>query len=76
MANKKAYKPIVERIVFCRSCSKPIVDDRYYTIPSVKSSSDTKYIFHLTPMDCANAEELRKDWYRQYGANGNIKSRT
>jgi hypothetical protein len=74
MAKKKQYKPIVDRILFCRSCSKPIVGE-YYTVPAKNNIKATKFIYHMTPMDCANAEELRKDWYRQYGANGNIKSR-
>ena len=70
---KKQYKPIVERILLCRSCAKPIIDDRHYT---VKGKGVDKFFFHLSAIDCANAEELRKDWYRQYGADGNIKSRT
>ena len=75
MTKKKQYKSIVDRILFCRSCSKPIVGE-HFIVPAKDGIKATKFVYHMTPTDCANAEELRKDWYRQYGANGNIKSRT
>ena len=47
----------------CQSCAKPIVDDNYYTVPSSKNNKEYRY--HNTAQQCASAEPLKKDWYRQ-----------
>lgn len=61
---KSYHGTIRQRIPFCNSCYKPIVGDSFYTVSSKRTNALFKY--HNTPQDCANADELEKDWYRKY----------
>jgi hypothetical protein len=49
-------------IVLCDSCGKPI-DGEVILVPSSKGIS-TDWVYHSTPTECANADELRMDWRR------------
>lgn len=59
----KSYGSIRERLVLCYTCGKPIVGDKMYTVPSTRKLK--KDIFHSTARECADAEPLARDWYRQ-----------
>ena len=60
----KSHGTIRERIVFCGACSKPIVDDNFFSVKSFSRNKEMK--FHNTAQDCANADKLQRDWYRQH----------
>ena len=49
-------------IVLCESCSKPLGNE-YIVVRANKRD----YKYHNDYKECANAEPLRKDWYRQSG---------
>ena len=60
----KSNGTIVERLNLCGTCRRPIVSDNFF---SVKTYNNAKSMnFHNTAQDCANAEPLRRDWYRQH----------
>ena len=47
-------------ITLCASCNKPIVDE-VTIVKSVAGATKTWY-YHPTPIDCANAMKLSKNW--------------
>ena len=63
--SKQQYLAIRDRInlTLCNTCYKPIVDDNFYIVLGHRRLK--KYIYHSTAQACANAEPLKKDWYRQ-----------
>ena len=63
--SKQQYLAIRDRInlTLCNACYKPIVDDNFYIVLGHRRLK--KYIYHSTAQLCADAEPLKKDWYRQ-----------
>lgn len=63
------------KAILCESCNKPIVTEAL-VIPS-RVGEKKKFNYHLTPMDCANAEPSKKNWrksVKRQGADSYIRT--
>ena len=60
----KSNGTIRSRLNLCGTCRKPIVGDNFFFVKSVHNAKGMN--FHNTAQDCANAEPLVRDWYRQH----------
>lgn len=59
----KSHGSIKSRLNLCYSCNKPIVGTDFLVVNSTRTSAKQKY--HSTPQECASADQLKRDWYRQ-----------
>lgn len=55
-------------ILFCGSCAKPVTGEHIKV--ANKFGNTTKWVYHLTPRECADAPHIRKDWRRHGGTEG------
>lgn len=52
-------------IQLCASCSKPVGSEHLKVHNKLRTKE--KWVYHLTPRECAYAPELEKDWRRRGG---------